>query len=87
MGLCTTELVMFVVAMECHGDRFRTSDHSTVSLELLKESLFNSAQEQLPDDTRSPRTTESSVSSSMKTTGAKGDDDMCGVDRPTLSTS
>ena len=52
MGLCTAELVMFEVAMECHGNRFRTSDHSTVSLELLKETLFNSGQVQLPDDRR-----------------------------------
>ena len=48
VGLCTTEQVMFEVAMECHGNRFRTSDHSTVSLEPLKETLFNSAQVQLP---------------------------------------
>ena len=38
--------------MERHGNTFRTSDHSTISLELLKETLFNSAQVQLPDDTR-----------------------------------
>ena len=55
--------------MECHGNRFRTSDHSTVSLEPLKETLFKSAHMQMPDDTRGD------------------DDDMCGVDRPTLSTS
>ena len=52
VGLCTTELVIFEVAMECHGARFRTSDHSTVSLEPLKETLFNSDQVQLPNDTR-----------------------------------
>ena len=43
---------MFEVAVECHGTRFRTSDHSTVSLELLKETLFNATQMQLSDDTR-----------------------------------
>ena len=53
----------------------------------LKETLFNSDQVQLPDDERSPCTTESSKTSSMMTTGAKGDDDLCGVNRPTLSTS
>ena len=52
MGLYTTELVMFEVAMECHGNRFRNSGHSTVSLEPLKETLFKSAQVQLPDDTK-----------------------------------
>ena len=52
VGLCTIELVMFEVAMECDGNRFRTSDHSTVSLEPLKETLFNLAQVQLPDATR-----------------------------------
>ena len=75
--LCTTELVMFEFAMEYHGNRFRTRDHSTVSLDLLKETLFNSAQVQLPDNTeRSPCTTETSKTSSMMATGAKGDDDM-----------
>ena len=70
--------------MECHGNRFRTSDHSTVSLEQLKETLFNSAQVQLPGDTEgSPCTTETSKTSSMMTTGAT----TCGVDRPTLSIS
>ena len=36
-GTSTTELVMFDVAMECHGNRFRTSDHAMVSLAPLKE--------------------------------------------------
>ena len=58
--LHTTELVMFEVGMECHGYRFRTSDHSTVSLEPLKETLFNPSQMQ----------PESSTTSSMMT--AKG---------------
>ena len=49
VGLCTMELVMLEVAMECHGNRSRTR---TVSLEPLKETLFNSAQVQLPDATR-----------------------------------
>ena len=44
--LHTTELVMFEVGMECHGYRFRTSDHSTVSLEPLTETLFNPSQMQ-----------------------------------------
>ena len=52
MGLCTKELVMFEVAMECHGDRFRTSGLSMVSLEPLKEVLINPTQMHLPDDTR-----------------------------------
>ena len=38
--------------MERHGNRFRTGDHSTVSLEPLKETLFNATQMQLSDDTR-----------------------------------
>ena len=84
MRLCTTELVMFEVAMECHGNRFRTWDHSTVILEPLKETLFNPTKMQLPDDTRGVH---ARSTSSMMTTGAKGDDDMCGVDKPTLSTS
>ena len=52
VGLRTKELVMFEIAIECHGNRFRTSDHSTVSLGLLEETLFNSVQVQLPDGTR-----------------------------------
>ena len=42
--------VLFEVAMECHGNRFCTGDHSTVSLEPLMETLFNPTQ--LSDDTR-----------------------------------
>ena len=49
---CTEELVMFEVAMECHGNRFSAGDHSTVSLEPLKETLLNPTQMQLADDTR-----------------------------------
>ena len=52
VGLCTEELVMFEVAMECHGNRFRAGDHSAVSLEPLKETLFNPTEMQLADDTR-----------------------------------
>ena len=36
---------------------------------------------------RSPCMTESSKTPSVMTTGTKGDDDKCGVDGPTLSTS
>ena len=43
------ELVKFDVAMECHGNRFRTGDHSIASLAPLKETLFDPAQMQLPD--------------------------------------
>ena len=51
MRLCTKELVMIEVAMECHGNRFRKDDHSTVSLEPLKETLFNAPWMHLSDDT------------------------------------
>ena len=44
--------MLFEVAMECHGNRFRTGDHSTVSLEPLMETLSNPTQMQLSDDTR-----------------------------------
>ena len=74
VGLCTTELVMFEVAMEFHGGRFRTSDHSTVSLEPLKETLFKSAAARRHE--RSPYTAESLKTSNTMTTGAKGDNDM-----------
>ena len=50
--LCTTELVMFQVAMECHGNRFRTSIHSTVSLVTFKETLSKRTQMQPQDDIR-----------------------------------
>ena len=46
---------MFEVAMECHGHRFRASDHSTVSLEPLKETVLNPTQMQLADDKRGVR--------------------------------
>ena len=52
VGLCTTALVMFEVAMEGHGNRFRTSDHSTVFLEKLKKTLSNQTQMQLADHIR-----------------------------------
>ena len=88
VGFCTKELVMFEVAMECRGNRFRTSDHSTVSLEPFKETDFNSAQVQLPDDTRGVHARPSRRRhQAFVATGAKCDHDMCGVEKPTLSTS
>ena len=51
-GLCTKGLVMFDVAMEYHGNRFRRSEHSMASLAPLKEMLFDPTQVQLPDNTR-----------------------------------
>ena len=41
MGLGTKELVMFEVAMEFHGNRFRPGDHSEASLAPLKETLLD----------------------------------------------
>ena len=84
MGLCTKELVKFDIAMECHGNRFRTGDHSIASLAPLKETLFDPAQMQLPDSTRRVH---DRVVEDTKRYERKGDDDRCGVDRPTLSTS
>ena len=52
MGLCTKDPVVFEVGMEWHGNRFCSSDHSTVSLETLKETLFNRTQMQLQNDGR-----------------------------------
>ena len=49
---CTEELVMFEVAMECHGNKFTAGDHSTACLEPLKETVLNLSQMQLADDTR-----------------------------------
>ena len=45
-GVCTKELVMVDVAMECPGDRFRIGDHAMVSLAPLKETLFDPVQMQ-----------------------------------------
>ena len=74
--------------MECHGNRFRTSDHSIVSLESVQETLFNSAQVHLPDDTRGVHARPSRRRhQALWPLVKKGDDDVCGVDRPALSTS
>ena len=77
----TKELAQFDVVIGCHGNRFRTNDHSTVSREQHNEILFNS-QMQLPDDTRGvhDRVVQDII-------GAKGDADKCGADGPMLSTS
>ena len=40
---------MVDVAMECHGNRFRTSDHAMASLAPPKETLFDQTHMQLPD--------------------------------------
>ena len=41
MELCTKELVMSDIVKEHHGNRFRRSNHSMVSLALLNETLFD----------------------------------------------
>ena len=69
---------MLEVAMECHGDGSRTSP------EQLEETLSKRIQMQPQDDMRGVH---DRVIEDTMTTGAKGDDDECGVDRPTLSTS
>ena len=81
--LCTKELVMVDVAMECHGDRFRTGDHSMASLAPLKETLFDQTQMQLPDNTWR---VQDRVVEDTKRCECEGDDDRCTVDRPMLST-
>ena len=85
--LCTEELVMFQVAMECRGNRFRAGDHSMVSLEPLKETLFKPTQMQLADDTRGvhDRVVEDMRHDDHRC--KEVDDDRCGVDGPTLTTS
>ena len=75
--LCTKELVMFEVAMEYYGDRFCTSDRSTVSAQGNFFQLSSGAAARQHE--RSPCTTKSSKTSCMMATGAKGDDDMCGA--------
>ena len=73
MELCTIELVMFEVAMECHGNRFRTSrpligQSRTAQGNLVQLSPGAAARRH----ERSPCTTESSKTSNMVTTGEKG---------------
>ena len=75
MGLCTKELVMFEVAMECYGNRFRTP---------LKGKLSDPTQMQLQDNTKRVH---DRVVEDTRRYERKGDDDRCGVDRPTLITS
>ena len=55
-----------------------------VSLAPLKETLFDQTQMQLPDNTRR---VQDRVVEDTKQCECEGDDDRCGVDRPTLSTS
>ena len=76
--LCTKELVMVGVAMECHGNRFRTGDHSMASLAPLKETLFDQTQMRLPDITWR---VQNRVVEDTKRCECEGDDDRCSVDR------
>ena len=85
MELCTKEPVMVDDAMESHDNRFRTGDHSMASLAPLKETLFDFEHRCSCQTTRGEPWTESSKTPSFVSVG--GDDDRCGVDRPTLSTS
>ena len=84
VGLCTKGLVMCDFAMECHGNSFRTSDHSMASLAPLKVTLFDPARMQPPDNTRRVY---NRLLEDIKRYECEGDNDKCGVDGPTLSTS
>ena len=41
VGPCTKKLVMFDIAMECHGYRCHTDDRAMVNLAPLRETLFD----------------------------------------------
>ena len=84
MTCVTKDLIMFDVAMEYHGVRFRRSNHPVASLAPLEETLFDTTQRHLPDNTRGVN---DRVVEDTKRYECKGDDDRCGVDRPTLSPS
>ena len=83
-GLCTKELVTFEVAMECHGDRFFTGDHSMANLAPLKETLFDQTQMQLPDNMWRDQ---DRVVEDTKRCECEDDDDRCCVERSMSRTS
>ena len=75
--LCTMELVMFEIVKRCHDNRFRTAQGNLVQVTSLADARRHE---------RSPYTTDSTKTSGTMTTGTRGDD-VCDVNRPTLSKS
>ena len=78
----TKELVMFQVAIECHGNRPLNGQTRTAQGNFVQLSSGTAARRH----EKSPCTTESSKTPSV-TLVKKGDDELFGVDMPTLSTS
>ena len=62
-----------------NGVPWKQISHSTVSLEPVKETLINSAQVQLANDTRGVHARQSRKTSNMMTIDAKSDDDVCRI--------